>query len=1185
MYTDTVKVRVYIEGVLCPYVKRISVTEYENGVRAEIELPPSRHLFPERLAGAVVWIFYANSRVLSRFGNSNWPILFNGEIMGQVTNNAVSSESLILTCVSSSRHFEQTQLYFYDPQSQQTNGAISATTLAYFIGNTSIELDTSGLLSAKSQITSTLSEYLKDPKMKTESGRNIAYSVLMRGIMQSARERVPLFKYFDDKLRLVNRFAIYADPDVAKIITLTQIASLIDRQSSSLPAFSSLMDVLQIGTDIMQYNWNQIAQPNFRGEQALSRFLDDELDYIDDRLNAVESQQIAAGTVDRESEINAQFSSDVFDYKQVDDKIDQLKRDLESANNKNAISKEQYRELVKREVSKGMSVDAAFDIIADQGYVPIKKAVANPDSPSQVAKGNAKSASEQDVEIAKYQSELNEFLLTPNMKFSSPPKCNVFFPSSFMTFGINQNYMEEITRLISQVQVTPPAGGEPVVEWYIAPQSQAYHFISSANVHNYSKSYAETLNNFATVPEEAKQQSTAQGKAKALRDEKPSKAVGLWLSDIQKAKKFLSKRFPDVEKIEDEYVLAILQQESHGNVNAHMEMIKDKDGYNEIKKYKKRKWFNNKWNLVGFGTSTIIGGFQGSCRWRNKYVYPVLKDKKYNWYRYIKRIRNNRYNQCVDFLASMLNGANLHYFRPDLMSITHSRCSEGRSPGGTYGCLLDGTKTQGLFSQFTPQQMEQIKSGAAVTGDTSRALAFSVNWKQWNTPKDHALMYDYAGSVHNNYKNWIESNGKKYDPSKFVVSWNQKLPSVNPGNTVHGAQKKKIKTSKNPTPKSQAPAGLPFTSGRWVTPEEMRKNIISRVYNISDWYLTLLNTDTQTKQDEKTIGDLIGDLAPSQLLSKEKGIATIKSAADQLATQSLGTLRSDLLTDQRRIYIQSMVEAEFWRQRYGSRGVPPVTGPFNPYPVAGFPGLIMNATRPILGYVQSVTHNIDVAAASGTTSISLSFPRYWNEGDPWHWIGGREVKNNKDGENLNRRFPQWLNHIVVPTNNSSKDSKLDTYYKYMIGVDGIRYVSNNSSKDVSPEKVRKAIAERNPGDFEVNPETLEILEYNENIAALDKAGKFRPGTLAFSVYGNVMPSSELLPKMDVSDQISYNERYGVRENTFIVKFLKNRVVKISGKTVVVGPTFGSSEKNINSIQQMMLNYMTELESRILINEW
>lgn len=524
--------------------------------------------------------------------------------------------------------------------------------------------------------------------------------------------------------------------------------------------------------------------------------------------------------------------------------------------------------------------------------------------------------------------------------------------------------------------------------------------------------------------------------------------------------------------------------------------------------------------------------------------------------------------------------------------------------GGRPGAKKKGaTQFNGLMQQGTNNARDIGKENSKFAHNNGPAaiMAF-LQWQNLDSVKSNhgfnpdyiALVWKGGGSTLRTYRSKIKSGGQaagtrylagKYGGSPIqYLKWfnealevwkkftNEDIPyaaegvdfSSSPSNagvdTIYGKERTEVTLT-------------PFELASYITPEELRKGIVAQIYHINEWHLAILaNKDTQDANKEKASGDEDDGPSVAESRANLQGGSTNNDQSKVIAGSSL--------VDERRRYVQALVEAEFYRRRYASRSVPVITGPFNPYPVTGFTGLIMNPGRPIIGYVQSVIHSINVEAGSATTSVNMSHPRYWDEGEVWYWFGGESSE-----EYLMKSFPQWHNSLVIAENNTDKffdrvsDSNLDEYYDFMIGSQCVEYRSNNAGK-VSVDKIRSAIKDRNPGDLEVNEETLQISEYNSAIASLDEDGKFAIGTLAWQFYGSVRPYDVNESNTSVESQIDYVERYGVREEELLVDFLGNEFTTAGGRLVVTGPTFGSSDK-INSIQSQVIDYIKDLERRTL----
>lgn len=114
---------------------------------------------------------------------------------------------------------------------------------------------------------------------------------------------------------------------------------------------------------------------------------------------------------------------------------------------------------------------------------------------------------------------------------------------------------------------------------------------------------------------------------------------------------------------------------------------------------------------------------------------------------------------------------------------------------------------------------------------------------------------------------------------------------------------------------------------------------------------------------------------------------------------------------------QLMLNAQYLLRRFQTRSLSALTGPFNPNPIAGFPGLVVDKIRSLIGTITSVNHIISVGGGQGnaTTSIQISNPRYWDEGDPYYWKGGVE---NEDEDNA---LPVYYLNSLIGTNSFEED--------------------------------------------------------------------------------------------------------------------------------------------------------------------
>lgn len=648
--------------------------------------------------------------------------------------------------------------------------------------------------------------------------------------------------------------------------------------------------------------------------------------------------------------------------------------------------------------------------------------------------------------------------------------------------------------------------------------------------------------------------------------------VASWIDFVENALNKISRESPNVKNITTALVLAFIEKESAGDPNVYVPSSPN------AKFAAGRK---SKQSLSGRGV--IMGGFQGSANWYNAYARAPGAPELENSLQYANRIRGNPQLQVEDFLRSMASREQRHYYRPDLMAILHARCGSG-------SC------TRALISKLSPEQQAAIAMGLDVEGNTDDAIRFSKSWLQKSRGK-RGLMYSYARGIYDKYIKWAQYLGEPDPRSKFITDWAEGEKISVPEYTIDPNNFQTLTGIPGDTFESSGSETVPFISGTFITPEEARKGIIAEVFHLTDWHLLQIDDPEQKKinysKDTRDGGDIEAPIQ-SSIETNQSTIDQVNQSTIDQVSQGNRNLRSDLSTNTRQLFIQSMVEGEYYRRKYSTRSIAPITGPFNPYPVSGFPGLIMDPVRPVIAYVDSVTHNINVASGQGTTSVSMSFPRYWNEGDIYYWLGGNA---SEDPQSITRRFPRWFNRLVVATNNYTINddgeverfnSSLDDYYEFMLGSKCIDYQSNHALLNITDEIVKTAIAERKPGPFEVSPETLDINDYNDAIADTDSDGMFDPNTLAGRIFGNKKPSEDLSPKISIDEFNSERERYGVSEVELLKDFLGNDFEFIKdGNLVWHGPTFGSfqDEKGniyLNQIQQAVVNYIRELEGRQLL---
>lgn len=503
MQEDIIFVRVFIEGVYFPYPEHISVSEGEGMVTATLSVPNSNKLRAEEWVAKKVHIFWANKRVIELFGSdpgvkrlSNWPILFGGEIAGASENATVSNKSVSFRLTSSARHLQQTQLYFYDPDRDKE---LDAYQRAAFLGNREIKFETSGVLSKTTRVTEALKIGLE--LAGEDQDRFVAYHATIRTLLDEAANSNASYRRFAEQLALDRRFGAHGDPDVKSILTLEQWASLIDKRVAALDNSTPLQSLLEICSGAMRYNWVNVAQPIIsRSQEPTNKSgIDDteeavfgltykkirqELDVLRARLRSASGVLLSDGATRTYSLRTSIGSFQVGTAYFV----------AESGGELQYLNESQFIEQVRARLTDGDNRFAAVKNVLDAGYWPglpyvpagatgerdVTKAreAEAADESGTLSAGEAELRADllQQKLVARQETLLHEWLVTPNMTMSQPPRCNVITPSLLESYSMQINFFSMPTRLYATAYFTKEGK-----EWYLAPSTAVFYRVNTDN--------------------------------------------------------------------------------------------------------------------------------------------------------------------------------------------------------------------------------------------------------------------------------------------------------------------------------------------------------------------------------------------------------------------------------------------------------------------------------------------------------------------------------------------------------------------------------------------------------------------------------------------------------------------------------------------------------------------------------
>lgn len=200
-----------------------------------------------------------------------------------------------------------------------------------------------------------------------------------------------------------------------------------------------------------------------------------------------------------------------------------------------------------------------------------------------------------------------------------------------------------------------------------------------------------------------------------------------------------------------------------------------------------------------------------------------------------------------------------------------------------------------------------------------------------------------------------------------------------------------------------------------------------------------LSTTTQEPQsltkDEESITKIANRTSKQFLdfeyLTPEEQKTGIVPFFDQSVIRGYAFMQFLGKPEQVRRHYLNMLNSEFLWRRYETRNMPALNLPFNPYPVAGFPALIIDRVRSIIGLISNITHTISVGGGQGVaaSTVQVEAPRFWDEGDPYYWVNGkRDMETVSDGSEfdgrelpspINANFPSYYLDKLVPVNSST----------------------------------------------------------------------------------------------------------------------------------------------------------------------
>jgi murein DD-endopeptidase MepM/ murein hydrolase activator NlpD len=469
MRIDSIQLRVYIEGVEMPphAIGSFSMTTRANGgTTASITMPAvfglssSDGMRTEYLARARVYVFWSDDAIRTSRSPNEWPLLFEGEIVGDSFHKSPSSRNVSFDLAGPEIYWDQAKLYFFNTTSAMGNpsGVAFAKKKSLFFGNSSIQI------SADVPGTLVVNKFLET--LKKSGDAPIASAV--RDIYKSCMTTNSFFDFANKSLLLDQRFVVPDDDNAAVLyadisLFYEQVLQQSSAQDGETPLSSVINDILS------KFRYTKIcnAQPQFvskkkeREQQISAKVKADveartaswDLVVFESLGKTLTDLGVNAETTDETIEDISENDEDISLISRINTKPGTVGDDVMAKFGNIGTTDDDITE--QEEIDKGRTIGiltAARDALRD-----IKESVRLGDKSSLYFD----KAAETDV-----QDVFGHYLLLPDTTFSLPPTCNVIFPTESMAFSISRDWLSEPTRVMVSVPLI-----DDLQTFYFAPEN------------------------------------------------------------------------------------------------------------------------------------------------------------------------------------------------------------------------------------------------------------------------------------------------------------------------------------------------------------------------------------------------------------------------------------------------------------------------------------------------------------------------------------------------------------------------------------------------------------------------------------------------------------------------------------------------------------------------------------------
>lgn len=415
MRADQIKARVLIEGVLVPKVSQITVTSTATEIsQATLTMPAIPGLETEELKRAHVAIFWSDVDIRSQVADDQWPLLFEGEIVGDSYNKTVYSRDQVFHCQGLSLYWEQIMLYAYDLSQGFVGTTPWTSAISLAVGNDRFQFE-APIAGANLQ-----QRFIAKFQEAVARDKDSAYYLLVKNAFSEALDVNYFFRQRDQALKLRNRFVSAKDPGLQKLIGTDLLNSVLSNDVLTRGGETTIMTLLKDVLSVFRYQIVCNPQPVF----------------VD---SGYQKKKTAADKEKRDQEIRYRFQSYL-----VGKGVDDPTAKILGAEITTTGGQAQIDYVTQAAMDNITLTSTPSPLLADEIRGLAEFAVKDLNDSAGNRKWDARG-----LDIAG-DDLLTQFLLLPDTRFALPPTCNIIFPGDQSGFSLDRQLAQEPTRAIGK---------------------------------------------------------------------------------------------------------------------------------------------------------------------------------------------------------------------------------------------------------------------------------------------------------------------------------------------------------------------------------------------------------------------------------------------------------------------------------------------------------------------------------------------------------------------------------------------------------------------------------------------------------------------------------------------------------------------------------------------------------------